>query len=506
LQAGCALLKLRFVPNFNVMKTQWLLAFCLLAQAFLLSAAEPKRNIILFVVDDQGLDAGCYGNPVIQTPNLDRLAREGTRFTAAFCTTASCSASRSVILSGLHNHATGQYGHQHDFHNFHSFESVRSLPVLLAEGGYRTARIGKFHVQPESVYQFQQTLAGNQGGARNPVSMAERSREFIGAKDDRPFFLYFCPSDPHRSGRYADHLPGKPNLFGNEGNYEGVKEIVYDPKEVIVPPFLPDSPECRAELAQYYQAVSRIDQGLGRLMQVLEETGQYHSTLIIFTSDNGIAFPGSKTTLYEPGMRLPLVIRSPDQKRRGTVCNAMVSWVDLTPTILDFAKMDPAGLFVEPPGAKRGSAAAKKPYLFHGRSFLSVLEQENPPGWNEIYGSHTFHEITMYYPVRLIRTAKYKYILNLAHQLPFPFASDLQASPTWQGVIRRGDVYYGQRRVQDYIHRPRHELYDLESDPHETINLADDPEYARTLATLQKKLREFQERTRDPWVVKYRYE
>jgi N-sulfoglucosamine sulfohydrolase len=488
------------------MKTKCSLTICFLLLTFLFHGAAAQRNIVLFVVDDQGLDAGCYGNPVIQTPNLDRLAREGTRFTAAFCTTASCSASRSVILSGLHNHATGQYGHQHSFHHFHTFDSVRTLPVMLAEGGYRTARIGKFHVQPESIYQFQQTLGGNQGGARNPVSMAERSREFIGAKDARPFFLYFCTSDPHRSGRYAEQLPGKPNLFGNEGKYEGVEEVFYDPKDVVVPPFLPDSPECRAELAQYYQSVSRIDQGLGRLIQILEETGQYENTFIIFTSDNGIAFPGSKTTLYEPGMRLPLVIRSPDQKQRGTVCNAMVSWVDLTPTILDFAKVSPGEVVQPPQGPKRGANPPKKPYTFHGRSFLSVIEQENPKGWNEVYGSHTFHEITMYYPVRLIRTAKYKYILNLAHQLPFPFASDLQESPTWQGVIRRGDVYYGQRRVQDYIHRARHELYDLESDPHETINLAGDPEYAKTLSTLQQKLREYQERTNDPWVVKYRYE
>ena len=130
-------------------------------------AAESKRpNIVLIVSDDHGLDAaGCYGNPVIKTPNLDRLAAEGTRFTNAFCTSASCSASRSVILTGLYNHANGQYGHQHGYNNFHTFTNVKSLPVLLAEAGYRTGRIGKYHVAPEMVYKFNTALPAN---PRNP--------------------------------------------------------------------------------------------------------------------------------------------------------------------------------------------------------------------------------------------------------------------------------------------------------------------------------------------------
>lgn len=134
--------------------------------------AQSKRpNIILIVADDHGRgDLGCYGNPVVKTSNLDKLASEGVRFTNAFCTTASCSASRSVILSGLYNHFNGQYGHQHDYHHFSSFNTVRSLPVLLSHGGYRTIRIGKYHVAPEEVYQFDATLRGNE---RNAVQMAD---------------------------------------------------------------------------------------------------------------------------------------------------------------------------------------------------------------------------------------------------------------------------------------------------------------------------------------------
>lgn len=456
--------------------------------------AATQRNVVLFVVDDQGRDAGCYGNPVIQTPNLDKLAADGTRFEYAFCTTSSCSASRSVILTGLHNHANGQYGLQHGYHNFQTKTSVQSLPVLLGKSGYHTVSIGKYHVQPEPVYHFETYLKGNQGGARNAVSMAEKCREVIEARDGRPFFLYFCTTDPHRGGGKANDLPYAPDYFGNNRKYDGVTEVHYDAQDVIVPPFLPDTPECRAELAQYYQSVSRIDQGLGRLVEILKEAGQYENTLIIYLSDNGIAFPGAKTTLYDPGMRLPCVVRAPSQKKRGIATDAMVSWTDITPTILDFAQIDPKAFLPDD-------------YMFHGRSFLPVLDQEHPDGWDVVYASHTFHEVTMYYPMRVIRTRQFKYILNLAYQLPYPFASDLWGSSTWQGMLKQGeDAIYGKRRIKDFIHRPRNELYKLDTDPYEIVNLADNPEYADTLLSLQNRLRNFQEATGDPWIVKYQHE
>ena len=124
-----------------------------------------ERNIILFVTDDQSPDAGCYGNKKIKMPNLDKLASDGTLFKHAFATTASCSASRSVILTGLHNHLNGQFGHQHNYHKFSSFHNIQSLPVLLNRHGYRTARIGKFHVAPEPVYHFETKLKGNSRNA-----------------------------------------------------------------------------------------------------------------------------------------------------------------------------------------------------------------------------------------------------------------------------------------------------------------------------------------------------
>lgn len=448
-------------------------------------AARP--NIVLFVTDDHGPDAGCYGNPVIRTPALDELASEGIRFTRAFSTTASCSASRSVILTGLYNHANAQFGHAHAYHHFRTYEDLKSLPVRLAEAGYRTARVGKLHVAPPEVYRFGAEIPGS---PRSPVEMAENCRAFLEEAGEQPFFLYFCTADPHRSGTTPPGAAHAPDAFGNrpEG-YPGVEEIQYDPDDVIVPSFLPDTPVCRAELAQYYQSVSRADQGLGQLASILRELNLYDNTLFVFTSDHGIAFPGAKTTTYEPGLRVPFVVRLPGGRQAGAICDAFVSLVDITPTLLAIAK------------------ASSPTDALHGRSLVPLFDDPRQEGWDEIYASHTFHEVTMYYPMRVVRTRRYKLIWNIAHPLAYPFASDLWEAPTWQEVYRRGpEARYGQRTVAEYLHRPKFELYDLESDPDETINLAGAPQHAKQLAELQEKLKQFQRRTDDPWILKWTYE
>jgi N-sulfoglucosamine sulfohydrolase len=381
------------------------------------------------------------------------------------------------------------YGLEHGEHHFRSFDNIKSLPVMLGDAGYRTARVGKYHVGPASVYRFDQVLGGN---SRNPVDMAERSRALIETESNQPFFLYYAPNDPHR-GALANWAPLKPNSFGNEPpgkEPKGVVPVHYKPEDVIVPPFLPDTPTCRAELAQYYESISRVDSGVGRLIEILKKAGKFDDTLIVYISDNGVPFPGAKTTVFEPGLNLPCIVRNPAAKKRGVVSEAFVSWVDITPTILDFAGVKTSGS-----------------QILHGKSFLPILEEKKPDGRDEIYASHTFHEVTMYYPMRVVRSGKYKLIWNIAYPLPFPFASDLYGSATWQDTIRRGEDYvYGKRSVSAYEHRPQFELYDLEKDPDELHNLADRPEHHDLLVTLQQKLKQFQKRTDDPWILKWQHE
>src|SRR5262249_42783217 len=185
--------------------------------------------------------------------------------------------------------------------------------------------------------------------------------------------------------------------------YPGQKAVKIDPKDVPVPYHLPDKPDVRADLADYYASVARLDQNVGLLLDVLKKAGRDKDTLVIFLSDNGIPFPGAKTTLYDAGIRLPLIVASPAAKKTGIVNKAMVSWTDVLPTILDWC-------------------GVKAPGSLQGRSFLPILEQESPKGWDEEFASHSFHEVTMYFPMRAVRMRKYKYIRNLAHKLDYPFA------------------------------------------------------------------------------------
>lgn len=452
------------------------------------NSKSGRWNVVLMVADDHGREAlGCYGNPVVQTPHLDALAADGIRFDNAFCTSASCSASRSAILTGLHNHTNGTYGHTHDQHHFSCFETIRSLPARLNEAGYRTGRVGKKHFAPDPVFPFQFNPPEEQFG-RDDITMSDSCRDFITGEE--PFFLYWCSFNPHRGGAVAEDHPCKPNRFGNPDQaFPGDTETVYSDEEVIVPPFLSDTPEVRAELAQYYQAISRMDRGIGRLIEVLKEEGKYENTLIIYISDNGAAFPASKTTLYDPGMKLPCIVRSPEPAVRGGSCDGLISWTDITPTLLDFCGVsaDPSELF--------------------GQSFRGILSETSPQNWRtEIYGSHTFHQITNYYPMRIVRTKKYKFILNIAYPLTHSFASDLWASASWGAVRRDHPEKFGKRSVESYMHRPKFELYDLENDPDELVNLTEVGAYSQRVEEFSAKIKAFQVQTRDPWLHKWEYE
>jgi N-sulfoglucosamine sulfohydrolase len=431
-----------------------------------LPAYPAARNVLLIISDDQGLDLAAYGNEVVRTPHIDMLAGRGTLFTHAFATVSSCSPSRSVILTGLYSHSNGVYGLAHDVHNQHLLPAVRTLPQLLKASGYRTGLVGKKHIVPDSSFPFHSELAPEQPGNRDVAFMAAEAGRFMSADAARPFFLVVGYSDPHRA----------PQNFGNTQDWPQVKRQRYEPSQVIVPAHLPDVPEVRQDLAHYYESVSRLDSGIGLLLDALRAAGREGDTLVIYLSDNGRAFPRAKTTLYDDGIRLPLVIALPGAKQRGVRSEAMVSWIDIAPTILDWAK-----------------SAGPKEYRLPGRSLLPILGETTPKGWERIFASHGFHEIQQYYPMRALRTREHKYILNLAHPLSFPIAGDVASSPSWAAFERTP-------ALRAYLQRPREELYDLTNDPHETKNLATDAEYRDVLEGLRTQLAVFRKETRDPWL------
>ncbi|MEZ5354938.1 MAG: sulfatase [Bryobacteraceae bacterium] len=445
------------------------------APAFLQTASKPK-NIVLLIADDLGLHTGAYGDSTAKTPNLDRMAADGVRFTNAFCTTASCSASRSVILSGLQNHTTGHFGHAHAPHNQSYLPSIQSTPQLLRAHGYKTGVIAKLHVNPLDKFPWDMNATRETG--RDVQAVARRAREFVQASGGSPFYLHVGFTDPHRAG----------DGFANR-DYPGVTRNRFDPAKVKVPSYLPDNRPTREEVAEYYEAANRLDQGIGMVFDVLREANQLDNTLVVFISDNGMPFANAKTNCYDAGLHLPMIVRAPGTARRGIVNNAMVSWVDLVPTFLEWS------------GAK-GPA-----YPLQGRSLMPILEQENPAGRDEVFFSHTFHEITMYYPMRGMRSRQYKYIRNLFPELSYPHASDLWASKTWQSVLGDGErAKVGGRAVGAYLHRNKEELYDIAADPDELNNLAGSAAHRATLESMRKRVQQWRVETKDPWIIQSLYD
>lgn len=436
-----------------------------------LAATASKRNVLLLVSDDQGLDLGCYGVGV-KTPRIDAFARGATRFTHGFAAVSSCSPSRAVINTGLYTHQNGMYGLQHDVHHQSLLPGIETLPAMLRRAGYATALVGKKHVGPDSAFPYDVELVPERSGIRDVRELAVAASSFIRSTDDRPFFVTVAYSDPHRAA--VD--------YGNDRAWPGVKPVTYDPARVPIPSHLPDLPAVRQDLAAYYESLSRLDTGVGMILDDLAATGRADDTLVIFCSDNGRPFPGAKTNLYDPGLHLPLIVRAPGV--RGSVNRAMVSWVDIAPTILEFAG-------VAPPAA----------YGLSGTSLLPLLGASDGAGREAVFASHDFHEINQYYPMRSVRTRTHSYIANLAHPLPYPIAGDVAGSPSWKAIAADPAIRLGRRTQAAYLQRPAEELYDLARDPDELVNVVADPAYATVLAELRQRLTRVRAETKDPWLA-----
>jgi len=446
------------------------------------------KNVLLIVADDLGKYVHSYGCRSVTTPNLDDFACKGVRFTHAFACTPSCSGSRSTMFTGLHTHENGQYGLAWGPHgHFLTYDHVESMPKLFNDAGYFTGILGKVHVGPAHVYPW---TWKRESDSRDVAWLADQAEGFFEEAGERPFHLTVAFHDPHRD---VESRAG----FSNDWKYgPRVKSINVKASDVEVPHWLTDCPETRQELVEYYKAIHRFDQGVGFVLAALEKAGLADSTLVMVTSDNGPPFINSKTTLYEAGIDLPLIVRHPGGPN-GVVNPNMISFIDLLPTMLDWAEI------------KNDSTAPTDIHLFksspaprRGRSFLAVLDStevvEDTKWPDHIFGSHTFHEFQNYWPTRVVRTRRFKYHRNIAWQLDFPFATDLYASISFEAIRNLPPpVMLGRRPFKNYIRRQAEELYDIENDPLEIDNLADDPEFADVLKDLRFKLEKWQQDTRD---------
>jgi N-sulfoglucosamine sulfohydrolase len=443
------------------------------------AAKEPPPNLLLIVSDDQSVDdVGCYGGASIATPNVDRIAKEGVRFTRAFTPTAICQPSRAALHTGLYGTSSGAEG----------FTPIRpdvaTLPGLLKDAGYRTALLGKTHLDPIERFRFDLLQPSHALSSGRDVDAFVRwaksfMKECLAAR--QPFFLAVNFDDPHfpwplTPAEAQAELPRwLRRASGIDPRHRALGDVAgnTDPAKARLPGLLPDLPEVRAELARYADAILRLDRGVGLLLDLLDELGAAASTVVIFLSDNGMDFPFHKTTLWEGGIRLPLLVRWPGVTKPGSACEGMVSFVDLMPTLLEIAGAPPPGS-----GPK-----------LQGRSFRAGLTGGEVALRDTVFLTHSRHRQDVPMPSRGIRTLRFKYLRNL-----WPPGVDFltigMRHDSWEACERaaKNDPTLAER-VERFLRRPPAELYDLVSDPLERRNLAGSREHAEIERDMHERLR-----------------
>lgn len=424
---------------------------------------QSNPNIVLVHSHDLGRQLGCYGRDVA-TPRLDEFATNGALFENHFVTAPQCSPSRGSLMTGLHPHQNGLMGLAHT--KWELSEEITALPEYLVSAGYETHLFGLQHVtnHPERIGIQHVHSEGNLQPAASPEihevnrarSVAKTVQMFLEKRAyTEPFFASVGVFELHRI------QVGDKFVF-DDGQYE-----VPDPETVTVPDYLTDSEGIREDLAEMQGMLAAIDDAMAVILSALEEAGLSENTLVIFTTEHGIAFPRAKGSCYDPGIEGALLMRFPGFIDDGKRYDELVSNVDLLPTILDLVE----GI---------------QPSLEDAKSFLPLLGDYQYRPRECLFAEMSWHD--RYNPVRAVRTNQYKYIRNF-WCLPEVYLS------TDVFVSRAG------REMREELLsniRPYEELYDLETDPTEETNLAADPEYKSVKADLERELHQWMKRTEDP--------
>ncbi|MGO1058499.1 sulfatase family protein [Planococcus sp. FY231025] len=408
-----------------------------------------KPNIIMVISHDTGRHLGSYGRKVA-TPELSRMAEEGIQFDNYFCTQPQCSPSRGSIL-------TGQYGHNHGLmgltHLGHTMKSgIRTLPSEMKRAGYSTWLFGFFHESIAGVYEgeklgYEHVVKVPGNAAANVTDELEKFLTGrMEAGDDAPFYASVGFEETHRP--FDAFEPGPL-------------------EEIQVPPYLPDTKEVREDVARFQGSVKELDQAIGRIRMLLEDTRLDGNTLLIYTTDHGIAFPGAKGTLSDAGLETALIMKLPNgMDRKGIRQNELLCNIDLMPTLLEFAGAEvPAGI--------------------DGKSFLPLITEESYTERTHFFCEMTWHD--RYHPMRGVRTAKFKYIRNFEDGPKVFLPFDIHESLSGQAV-----------REAFYVPNAKEELYNLEADPLEHSNLAESSEHQHVLKRLRSEVERWMIETKDP--------
>jgi len=311
-----------------------------------LASADDRPHIVMYLSDDHGIDfVGCYGNEAIQTPNIDRLAEQGCRLTQMYAASPTCAPSRSVLYTGLYPARNGAMGN-----HTQTRADVRSLPHYLKPLGYRVVLANKSHVKPAKAFPFEYLPATLPKNPRQPRRYrregldVERVDQFLcehkQEHPDQPLCLILADNAPHVTWE---------------------KNRTYAPEAIPLPPYIVDTPVTRQAMANYWQDITTMDARLGRVMESLEQQGYADNTLLIYTTDQGAEWPKSKWTVYDTGIHVPFIARWPRQLDAGSTNDALLSFVDFAPTLVDIAGGEP-------------------PDDIDGQSFLPILTGEQSSG------------------------------------------------------------------------------------------------------------------------------
>lgn len=424
-------------------------------------------NILFIVSEDNGPEMGCYGTP-IATPHLDGLAKQGTLFRNAYVPQAGCSQSRAAFLTGLYPHQNGQIGLATWKYTMYS-KTTPNVVTTIRQAGYRTGIIGKLHVNPKEAFPFDFKAIGTSNFSRKGMAnYFEQARRFMNGSK-RPFYLQVNFPDAHRPFlKQVDGLPAKP-LTGDD---------------VEALPFMGiNHPELRQQTADYYNCMMRLDTYIGRLMKVLKSTGKAQDTVVVYIGDHGADVMRGKRTSYEGGVRIPMIIRWPGAQA-GQRRAELVNTLDLFPTFCEIA-------------------GARIPNTLEGRSLKPLMHGQTPKWRRYLFTEYHLHSNHNPWPQRTVRDERYKLIHNPVAGVvnpgyDFTMGKKFFAAPEAE-LMAKATVAV--RAAYALMKKPpAFELYDLQADPHEFNNLADDPTHAPTRDRLIAELRRWQKETNDPLI------
>lgn len=423
--------------------------------------ASPKRpNIVMFIADDMSIkDSSAYGNTEIPAPNMAALTKEGLTFDLAFATSPTCGPSRAALLTGCYNLRNGAMYNQQ-----RAKADIKKWPAYFQALGYEVVAIGKVsHYGHVQTYGFDYAAYFNY----HQDVCVDKAVEWLAArKSDKPLCLLVGTNFPH--------VPWP-------------KKGMLSPDGVTLPARNADTPETRQARTHYAAAVHRADSDLGEVRDAVRKHLPT-DTLFLFSADQGAQWPFAKWNLYEAGLHVPLIVVWPGHVPAGKRTNAMVSWLDILPTLLEAAGADP-------------KAAAPD---IDGRSFMGVLTGATDVHRDRVFGSHSGDGNVNFYPSRSVRLGTWKYIRNLDASLEFHTHIDLKPQDTnyWPSWVEHAKTDPKIAAIiKQYVHRPADELYDLSSDPDELKNLAADPAHAADLTRLRAALDEWMTANHDEGIA-----